>query len=326
MDELTRRQTLAAAAAFAAVPAGAAAQVVRYADDPRQAVRLWNGRPPGAPAVLPSLVLPERATPPAPRDRYAAGIADPVMEVFRPARPNGAAVLILPGGGYVRVVVDKEGYELARLLNEAGVTAFVLRYRLPAEGWLQRADAPLQDAQRALRLLRNFARRYELDAGRIGVMGFSAGGHLAASLATRYGRIVYPARDPADRVSARPDFAALLYPVILMDGPSVHAGSRTALLGPSPSPEQMSAYSPDRTVSGTTPPTFLVHAADDASVPLDNSLAMLAALRRAKVPAELHVFEEGGHGFGLRGAVGLPARAWPDLLLAWLRRRRIIPA
>ena len=324
----TRRDTLVGGAALAAstvLPAAATAQVQRYPDDPREVVRLWPRGAPGAPARPPQLRIVERGSAAA-RDRYADSIGDPVIEVFRPARANGSALLVMPGGGYVRVVLDKEGYELARRLNAEGVTVFVLRYRLPGEGWLQRADAPLQDAQRALRLIRQGATGYAVDPARIGVMGFSAGGHLAASLATRHAAQVYPAVDAADGLSARPDFAALIYPVIDLTGEVAHSGSRDTLLGPSSTSELRAAYSPQRTVDAQTPATWLLHAADDASVPVENSLLMLSALRQAKIPAELHVFEEGGHGFGLKRAEGKPVANWPGLFLAWARRHRFIPA
>jgi acetyl esterase/lipase len=230
-------------------------------------------------------------------------------------------MLIAPGGSYARVAIDKEGFETARRMGEAGITAFVLRYRLPGDGWDRRSDVPLQDAQRAMRLIRANASRYGIDPARLTALGFSAAGHVIASLSTRYDDGVYPAVDAADRLSAKPDLVALAYPVMTMEAPFAHAVSKANLLGPNPSAEAVAAYSPDRHVSAATPPTFLFHAADDESVPLENSLRYLAALRAAKVPAELHVFEEGGHGFGIHLAQGKPAAAWPDLFLAWAARR-----
>ena len=245
------------------------------------------------------------------------------MSVFRPKVPNGAAALLIPGGGYIRVVIDKEGFEVARRLAGAGVTCFVLRYRLAREGWTSR-DVALQDAQRAMRLIRAGASAYGIDPARVVAMGFSAGGHVAASLATGYARDVYAPLDAADRLAARPDLSALIYPVIEMSRPFAHAGSREALLGKDPPADLEAAYSPQHHVTDRTPPTFLVHAADDASVPLENSLAYLSALRAAKVPAELHVFEEGGHGFGIYLARGKPAHAWPDLFLTWADRKGLL--
>lgn len=310
------RRTLVGLAA--AAPALAHA---RPLPDPAEIVRLWPGTPPGAPAVLPKEVIVDRVKTSGFQDRYVTGIGEPLMTVFRPASPNGAAVLIAPGGGYIRVVIDKEGFEVAHRLAAAGITAFVLRYRLPREGWAQAADAPLQDAQRAIRLIRAGAASYGTDPKRVAAMGFSAGGHVMASLATRHQAQVYPAQDAADRIDARPDLSALLYPVIDMARPLAHPGSREALLGPHPTPAAEAAYSPQRHVDATTPPTFLVHAADDPSVAVDNSLNYLAALRAAKVRAEAHIFEEGGHGFGIYLARGKPAHAWPELLLTWAQRR-----
>jgi acetyl esterase/lipase len=259
-------------------------------------------------------------------DRIVTRIGHPQMTVFRPARPNGAAVLVMPGGGYIRVVIDKEGFEVGRRLAAAGVTAFVLRYRLPRDGWAAPADAPLADAQRALRLIRARAATDGLDPQRVAVLGFSAGGHLAASLSTRFGAQVYAPVDAADRLSARPDLCGLGYPVLDLAPAIWHRGSSEALLGANATAEMRAAYSPNRHVTAAMPPTFIFHAADDPSVPVENSLALFATLRAAKVPAELHVFEEGGHGFGIWLARGKPAAAWPDLFLAWARRHDFLGA
>jgi acetyl esterase/lipase len=315
---LDRRTLLGLAATAAAAPALAAPGVL---PDPTEVVPLWPGKPPGARAALPQEQIVDRVKTSGFQDRFVSGIGRPLMTVFRPARPNGAAVLIAPGGGYIRVVIDKEGFEVAHRLAAAGITSFVLRYRLPAEGWDRAADAPLQDAQRAVRLIRAGAATWQIDPKRLCAMGFSAGGHVAASLATRYGTKVYPAMDDADRLDARPDLSALMYPVIDMAPPYAHAGSRAALLGDMPTPDVEAAYSPHRYVDAATPATFLVHAWDDPAVPIENSLGYLAALRAAKVAAEAHIFEEGGHGFGIYLARGKPAAAWPDLFLAWAARR-----
>ncbi len=312
--QIDRRSLMSLASAAAATPA------LAQASDPTEVVKLWPGRPPGAPAVLPLTKITDRVATTGWQDRYATDIGEPLMTVFRPARPNGAAALIAPGGGYIRVVIDKEGFEVARRLAEAGITSFVLRYRLPREGWADASDVPLQDAQRAIRLIR--ASGYK----RVLALGGSAGGHVAASLATGHARPLYAHVDAADAHPARPDLSALLYPVIDMAKPHAHAGSREALLGPSPTPEAEAKYSPHRQVTADTPPTFLVHAADDPSVPVENALDYLAALRAARVPAEAHIFEEGGHGFGIRLAQGKPAAAWPDLLVSWLGRRGFLTA
>ncbi|HEY3950625.1 alpha/beta hydrolase [Phenylobacterium sp.] len=318
-----RRTVLGFAAAGAAAPALAQAPPVKPGTlpDPTEVVPLWPGLPPGARAALPRETITDRAATSGFQDRFVTGIARPIMTVFRPARPNGAAVLIAPGGGYIRVVIDKEGFEVGHRLAAAGITSFVLRYRLPGEGWDRPADVPFQDAQRAVRLIRQGAAGFGIDPGRVAAMGFSAGGHVAASLATRHAAQVYAPLDAADRLDARPDLSALMYPVIDMARPYAHPGSREALLGKPASPAKEAAYSPQRHVDATTPPTFQVHALDDPAVPPENTLQYLAALRAAKVPAEAHLFEAGGHGFGIWGARGKPAAAWPELFLAWAAPR-----
>ena len=313
---IDRRSVLALAAA--GVPAAAFAAAPHYPDDPTEILPLWPGLPPGAPAKLPDEQYVERAKAGEPHDRYAANIARPTISVFRPAHPNGNAVLLAPGGAYIRVVSDKEGYDTAHWLTAHGVTAFVLRYRLPGGGWARASDVPLQDAQRAIRLIRAKARDFAIDPERLGVIGFSAGGHVAASLAVHHDAQVYTPVDAADRLSARPQVVGLLYPVIQM-GAHAHGGSRDELLGKNPGETAIAAYSPDRHVTPATPPTILVHAADDPSVPLENSLDMFAALRAASIPSELHVFEKGGHGFGLRLPPGATANAWPDLFSRFAR-------
>jgi acetyl esterase/lipase len=308
---------LAATAAASGALAGPAPPIL---PDPAETIPLWPRRPPGAQRVAPREQIVDRVQTSGFQDRFVTGIATPLMTVFRPARPNAAALLIAPGGGYIRVVIDKEGFEVGHLLAAAGITSFVLRYRLPAEGWDNAADVPLQDAQRAIRLIRANAARLGVDPKRVAAMGFSAGGHVAASLATRHAARVYAPVDDADALDARPDLSALLYPVIDMARPFAHLGSRAALLGAPPRGAE-AVYSPHLHVDHATPPTFLVHAWDDPSVPTENTLNYLAALRAAKVAAEAHIFEEGGHGFGVYLARGKPAAAWPDLFLAWAERR-----
>ncbi|WP_347302832.1 alpha/beta hydrolase [Croceibacterium sp. TMG7-5b_MA50] len=287
--------------------------------DPAEVIELWPGGVPGAPDPLPAEKITQRSTDPALSDRYVERTATPRMVVFRPQQPNGAAVLLTPGGGYSRVVIDKEGYELARWMNARGFTAFVLFYRLPGDGWQNRADAPLADAQRAIRLIRHRAAEYGVDPERVGAMGFSAGGHLCADLSTRFAHPAYQPIDAADRLSARPSAAAPIYPVISMDPAIAHAGSRDLLLGPNPSPELEAAHSPDRVVLADAPPFFLLHAEDDNVVPVANTLRLREALKTAGVRVETHLFEVGGHGFGLRGTTGKPVEIWPELWRAWAR-------
>jgi acetyl esterase/lipase len=293
----------------------------RLPGDPTETIPLWPATPPGGDNVHLTLQLLERSpTPGQFHDRFVTNIAAPLLTVFRAEKPNGTALLIAPGGGYRRVVIDKEGFEAAHRFAAAGTTCFVLRYRLPSEGWANGPDVPLQDAQRALRLIRAAADDYAVAPSRIGVLGFSAGGHVAASLITGFDRKVYAPIDLADEHSARPDFAGLMYPVISMTPPIAHAGSHEKMFGTAATPELEATYSPDRHVTAATPPTFLTLAADDKEVDPQNSLAMAAALRAAQVPTEFHMFEEGGHGFGLRLIQGKPAAVWPELFLAWGKR------
>lgn len=251
-------------------------------------------------------------------DRYITHVSEPYLVVYRPTLPNGIGLLVIPGGGYKRVVLDKEGSALVpAFVEQGGITLFVLRHRLPGEGRADR-EAALADAQRALRLIRSRAAQWQLDPHRIGVMGFSAGGHLAARLGTGFDKPVYPATDAVDRLSARPDFELLIYPVIDMAGPDAHAGSRERLLGPHPDARLLRQYSMQYQVHPDTPPTFLVHAQDDPAVPVGNALQFYRALLRVGVPTEMHLFPHGGHGFGVRGTSGLTTAAWPRLARDWI--------
>lgn len=282
---------------------------------------LWpdDGLAPGDQPLAQAPRTVERSTDPALPDRYIDRVSRPSLVMYRPARPNGVALLVIPGGGYQRVVLDKEGTALVPdFVDRGGVTLFVLRYRLPGEGHRDGANAPFADAQRALRMIRANAAQWGVDPHRIGVMGFSAGGHVAASLGTRHGERVHAPIDGIDGIDARPDFQLLIYPVIDMTGLATHAGSRTQLLGPRPSRRQARRYSPQYHVDARTPPTFLLHAQDDTAVPVANSLLFHDALRQANVPAEMHLFPAGGHGFGVRGTRGLTVAAWPRLALDWI--------
>lgn len=305
--------------ATAALATQAKAQSGVAPPDPTETIRLWPNGAPGGEGVTVTPVVTERSTDPAYRDRFARWTTDPILTVMRPQRPNGASLLLIPGGGYRWSVVDKEGMDCARVFAAAGVTCFVLRYRLPGDGWAAGADAPLQDAQRALRLVRAQAADDGLDPSRVAVLGASAGGHLAGLLTARRDATYAPI-DAADALSFRPDLSILMYPVATMTDPFVHAGSRAELLGPSPSAEQIAAYSLEAMDWTGAPPTWLVHSLDDEAVPVENSLALLATLRRDKVTTEAHLFQEGGHGFGVRLIAGKPAERWPELALAFGRR------
>lgn len=285
--------------------------------DPVETIDLWPGGAPGMPVVPPVETVSERSTDRDLTDRAVFGITRPRLVVFRPHRPNGAAMLITPGGGYRWVVVDKEGYEMGRWLAARGFTVFILFYRLPGEGWTAGPNVALADAQRAMRLIRHRARDYGIDPQRVGAMGFSAGGHLCADLLTRFDAPVYAPIDAADRFSARPDAAAPIYPVVSMSAPHAHPGSRALLVGASADAAREAAHSPHRNVPANAPPVFLLHAEDDTVVPVENALLLRAALRERGIAVETHLFTHGGHGFGLRKTMGKPVAAWPELFLSW---------
>ena len=284
---------------------------------PHETIDLWPKGAPGMPATPPVEAVTERSTDPATNDRAVTGIVRPRLVVFRPRVANGAAMLLIPGGGYQRVVVDKEGYELARWFTARGFTAFVLFYRLPGDGWAAGPDVALSDAQRAMRLIRARASDYAVKPENIASMGFSAGGHLNADLVARFDTKTYASVDDADTLSARPIVSALVYPVVSMRTPLAHAGSRALLVGKAASPALEDAHSPNLHVQANSPPCFLIAAEDDDTVAVENTLLMRAALKAAKVPVETHLFTNGGHGFGLRRVYAKPAEIWPELFLNW---------
>ncbi len=268
--------------------------------EPREIIPIWDGAPPEAmgtqDADIPTLGLyPLDTDTPAP------------------------AVLVCPGGGYSGHAMDHEGEQIAQWLNKNGLAAFVLKYRLSP----YRHPVPLNDAKRAMRLIRANATAWNMDPARLGIMGFSAGGHLASTVSTHFDPGDASAKDAVDRLSSRPDFAILCYPVITFEPPYAHMGSRNNLLGENAPEELVKSLSNHTQVTGQTPPTFLFHTADDPGVPVQNSLLYFSALREHDVPAELHVYEHGRHGVGL--APDLPELAtWPGLCITWLRVRGIL--
>ncbi len=318
--QLPALRRLVLVAAMVTLKSAAFAAAVPDAEPGGQTLLLWPDGAPGAERVHVHEALIERLPDGPMRDRYAEHVTKPLLTLFAPKGTyNGITLLIVPGGGYVRVVIDKEGFEAAEWFSQRGFAAAVLRYRQPADGWAAGADAPAHDVMRAMRLLR----QQPLPAGapptRVGVIGFSAGGHMVARLITEP-TLAYPHQDTAEQLSARPDFAVLMYPVIVMGLPGAHGGSSTQLRAAGVSEQALKRYSADRNVRADTPPTLLIHAADDATVPVENSLLMYEALRTAKVPAELHVFATGGHGFGLRSIAGKDVEAWPTLVENWALR------
>lgn len=291
--------------------------------EPDAVIALWPADPPGGARVKLTETIVERQNPYGLADRAAHDVTNPTLSIFRPEGPDGSAILIIPGGGYRWVVIDKEGSEGARWFSRQGATVYVLKHRLPHQGWAGGSDTPLQDAQRAIRIIRSRAQQDGIDPARVMVMGFSAGGHVAGSLATRFAVRAYEPVDAADAFSARPDAAMLMYPVVTMKPGLAHAGSRTNLIGETPSQDLADKYSLEVSPPRDTPPMLIMHAADDASVPVENSTLLFAALRAAGVSAALHVFETGGHGFGLRGLDNDPRAAWPSMVMGWGRAQGI---
>jgi acetyl esterase/lipase len=246
----------------------------------------------------------------------------PTVQVYLPPadKATGAAVVICPGGGYVFLAMDHEGHQIARWLNSLGVAGIILKYRIAPK---YHHPAPLQDAQRALRFTRAHAQEWKLDPNRVGILGFSAGGHLASTAGTHFDRGDKEAKDSIDQQSCRPDFLILCYPVITFQGPHAHIGSRNNLLGKNADAKLVDSLSNDMQVTKDTPPTFLVHTNEDTGVPPENSVLFYLALRKARVPAELHVFEKGQHGLGL-GRQGQAFAHWPQLCGAWMQGRGIL--
>jgi acetyl esterase/lipase len=243
---------------------------------------------------------------------------DAEISVYRAAHPNGAAMVICPGGGYGGLVIGPEGQGIAQWLNQHGIAGVVLRYRLPKG----RQMVPLLDAQRALRTVRLHAKEWDLDVHRIGIIGFSAGGHLASTADTHFDAGLAKSDDPVDQMTCRPDFAILVYPVITMGGKG-HAGSRKNLLGPEPTAEAIEKFSNEKQVTPQTPPTFLAHALDDKVVPIENSRMFYEALRTHKVPAKLLELSSGGHG--LNHYQGPMWDEWQTESLHWLADQKFIP-
>lgn len=270
---------------------------------------LWPEGVPGAPAEVPAETIQDRQ---GGGDRWVTGVHVPTISVVHPepGRATGAAVVVCPGGGYAGLALDKEGHDIAAWLASRGIVGVVLKYRMPRPGGHLYGDgAPLADVERALELVRAKAADWKVDPERVGVLGFSAGGHLAASASTLLDE-------------QRPDFTVLVYPVISMLEGIGHAGSRRLLIGEEPAPELVERFSAELQVSKETPPAFLVHTWDDGVRP-ENSLRYASACRKKGVPVELHLFERGGHGYGMRKPE-LPVGRWPELLLGWMEDRGLL--
>lgn len=279
----------------------------------QEIVKLYEGTIPGSKPVPANYI--ETAPPRSNVKKLIIKVSSPEMEVFLPAKEKatGAAVIICPGGGYGVLAIGHEGYDVARRFNEIGIAAFVLKYRLPNDTiMVDKSFAPLMDVQQAIYLLRKNADKWSVNPSKIGIMGFSAGGHLAATLTVHYNDVKI---ENKEKISLRPDFSILIYPVISF-GPHTHSGSVNNLLGKNASQAQKDYFSNEKSVNAQTPPTFLVHANDDNVVPVENSILFNQALVKEKVKAEMHLYQGGGHGFGLNNTT--TKDQWFDRLKNWL--------
>jgi acetyl esterase/lipase len=305
------RNVLPLIAAAAAFSTGIFAQQPAWQPAPGHlTLPVWPGLAPGAPANPPAEIDTTTA-----KDNLIAGkplvrlgnVSTPTLTLYAPQGKNtGAAVVVFPGGGYRILAIDLEGTEVCEWLNSAGINCVLLKYRVPDTGPYPKSPAALQDAQRALGLVRLHAAEWKIDPNRIGVLGFSAGAHLAAALSTHYDQRLYDPIDAADKLSCRPDFAVIVYPGYL------------ALA------DQNFAPNADIHPTASTPPSFVVQAEDDP-VHVENAVVYYMALKNAKVPAELHIYAEGGHGYGLR-RTALPVTTWPQSVEVWLRTLKVLPA
>jgi len=284
--------------------------IYAQANNHTNTIMLWGNTPPNGPG-------PGGAERVSDKGSYT-NIAAPYLIVHKPLHANGTAILVISGGGYAHEELGNESTPAANWLQSEGVTAFELVYRLPAEGWASR-DVPFQDGQRAVRLIRSMANKLGYDAEKIGVMGFSAGGHLAGILETEPDLRFYEPTDRVDRLPARVNFAALLYPVITMLPPYDHTHSEKEILGNHPQIDDQKAYSIQLLVNGQTPPTFLAQAIDDPISNIENTRLMESALRANNIPTERKTFPSGGHGWGM-GKPGSPEEVWPSLFKKWAIR------
>lgn len=278
-------------------------------------IKLWQGDIPGAKKSADYI---EKTTGGNGEIVRIGNISAPELTVYlpKPEIATGSAVLIIPGGGYSIVAIDHEGFEVAKWLNTLGIAGIVLKYRLPSDVIMDnKSIGPLQDAQEAMRVIRRNAEKWNLKTDKIGVIGFSAGGHLASTLSTHYDEKVYELKD---NTSARPDFSILIYPVITFDAAFTHKGSRNNLIGENPSEDQVKKFSNELQVNSQTPPAFLVHSSNDEAVPVQNSILYYQQLQKNKVQAEMHIFQKGGHGYGLAKNRGTES-GWPALCANWLK-------
>lgn len=311
---ISRRQGLKCGAALVAAMALPSLAAPAFGHEYEE-IPLWTGTPPGDGRVT----GPEKIGGEGSGYGAVSNISTPRMRVYRPKMPNGAAVIVCGGGGYFRIQLWKESTPIAKWLQLRGYTVFELIYRLPNDGW--DASAPFMDAQRAMKIVRTRAAEFGVQPDRIGIMGFSAGGHLAGYTALRFDHALYQGSDRYEAASARPDFAALLFPVVSLRKPYDTTRTRREIIGKDPSRAAQDAWSLDTHAREDAPPTIIFSAADDPITPPGHGIALLQALVAKGAPAELHIFEEGGHGWG----VGTPDQIlsqWPAMFDAWFNRRK----
>lgn len=310
----TLLQNLAALTAIGAVQLGSVTPAMA---DEREEIPLWPGKPPGEGGVTGLEKLGEAGA----GFGALSNISTPRMRVYRPAKANGAAVLVCGGGGYFRIQLWKESTPIARWLQQRGFTVFELIYRLPNDGW--DASAPFMDAQRAMRIVRTRAVEFGLDPMQIGIMGFSAGGHLAGFTALQPQRQLYAGSDKYEKASARPDFSVLLFPVVSLRKPYDTTRTRREIVGDTPSAEAESAWSLDTYASAAAPPTIIFASADDKTAPPGHGIMLFEKLNAAGASVELHLFRDGGHGWGL----GKPEQVlsqWPGMFVKWFDSGKMV--
>lgn len=277
---------------------------------------LWPGAAPGSEGVIITEQTSDDRDNPELPNRNIKGITKPSLTLFVPEKPNGIGVLVMPGGGYTKLVFDKEGTDIAKWLVSIGITAFVLKSRLPGEGHKDGKNVPLQDAQRAMRLIRSQADRWALDPQKLGAVGLSSGGHLAATLGTNFNKSVYAPVDAFDEESARPDFMVIGYAPISTNARQPVNGPANPPMSPLAKQEMYDEYPADQQITHETPRTFLVMADNDHRVPTENLIRFYRGLKSEDVPAELHIFMTGGHGFAIRNAAG-PIANWTAMCREW---------
>lgn len=314
---IARRTLLQNLAALTAIGAAQLGSIMPAYEEEREEILLWQGKPPGRGGVT----GPEKIGETAAGLGALSNISIPRMRVYRPAKANGAAVLVCGGGGYFRIQLRKESTPIARWLQQRGFTVFELIYRLPNDGW--DASAPFMDAQRAMKIVRTRAAEFGIDPQQIGILGFSAGGHLAGFTALQPQRRLYAGADKYEKASARPDFSVLLFPVVSLRKPFDTTRTRREIIGENPSAEAENAWSLDTYASADAPPTIIFASADDKTAPPAHGILLFEKLGAAGASAELHLFRDGGHGWGL-GSPEQVLSQWPEMFVKWYDSGKLV--